>query len=105
VESIGVQSIDELNILQATLLGMRLAVERLDPVPDLALIDGNQSPEHRDRLMCEIHEEFPAYGFNTHKGYPTPRHLEILQRIGPCPHHRRSYAPVRAALSGHPGPG
>ena len=117
--------IDRLNILQATLLGMRRAVESLAPAPHLALIDGNRAPTlpcpsrtviggdalepaisaasilakvTRDRHMRALHERFPAYGFDQHKGYPTAGHLEALARLGPCAHHRRSFAPVRTAL-------
>ena len=117
--------IDELNILQATLLGMRRAVEALIPAPQLALIDGNRAPPlscavrtviggdalepaisaasilakvTRDRHMVALHERFPEYGFERHKGYPTTEHLEALTRFGPCEHHRRSFAPVRNAL-------
>ena len=117
--------IDELNILQATLLGMRRAVEALTPAPQLALIDGNRAPPlscavrtviggdalepaisaasilakvTRDRHMVALHERFPEYGFERHKGYPTTGHLEALTRFGPCEHHRRSFAPVRNAL-------
>ena len=117
--------IDELNILQATLLGMRRAVEALTPAPQLALIDGNRAPPlscavrtviggdalepaisaasilakvTRDRHMVALHERFPEYGFERHKGYPTTEHLEALTRFGPCEHHRRSFAPVRNAL-------
>ena len=125
IEVISVDQIDTLNILQATLLGMKQAVEGLQPAPDLALIDGNQAPTMscqsktivkgdqlepaisaasilakvcRDDIMRKLHQEFPDYGFDAHKGYPTPRHLEVLKKIGPCPHHRKSYAPVQASL-------
>ncbi|MDX1555013.1 MAG: ribonuclease HII, partial [Xanthomonadales bacterium] len=50
---------------------------------------------HRDRLMQSLHEAYPGYGFDRHKGYPTPQHLERLRQLGPCRHHRRSFAPVR----------
>lgn len=117
--------IDLLNILQATLLGMKKAIETLDPAPSLALVDGNKSPDvacavrtivqgdrleaaisaasilakvTRDRLMLEFHEKFPEYGFNRHKGYPTALHRRVLEEIGPCEIHRRSFAPVRNAL-------
>jgi ribonuclease HII len=117
--------IDRLNILQATLLGMRRAVESLAPAPHLALIDGNRAPTlpcpsrtviggdalepaisaasilakvTRDRHMRALHQRFPEYGFDQHKGYPTAGHLEALARLGPCAHHRRSFAPVRTAL-------
>ncbi|HKJ16218.1 MAG TPA: ribonuclease HII [Xanthomonadales bacterium] len=126
VEAIEVATIDEINILQATMLGMRLVVEKLDPVPELALIDGNRAPDlscechtivrgdesepaisaasilakvHRDEIMKGLHQEFPHYGFDRHKGYPTRHHLQMLKEFGVCPHHRRSYAPVREALA------
>jgi ribonuclease HII len=117
--------IDRINILQATLLGMRRAVERLSVVPGLALVDGNRLPAlpcaaraivggdglapaisaasilakvTRDRLMCEWHGRYPLYGFDRHKGYGTPEHLRSLACYGPCEIHRRSFAPVREAL-------
>lgn len=117
--------IDHLNILQATLLGMKNAIEALDPAPALALVDGNKSPDvacavrtivqgdrlepaisaasilakvTRDHRMLEFHEEFPEYGFDRHKGYPTAEHRRLLQEMGPCEIHRRSFAPVRNAL-------
>ena len=125
IVSVGVDEIDELNILQATLLGMRRAVEALQPSPGLALVDGNRAPElpcavrtiiqgdslepaisaasilakvSRDHTMLELHEQFPDYGFDRHKGYPTASHLEQLAALGPCPFHRKSFAPVRNAL-------
>ena len=125
VETIDVALIDELNILQATLLGMQRAVDALQPAPGLALVDGNRAPRlacacrtivkgdslepaisaasilakvHRDALMERLHRSFPVYGFDRHKGYPTPRHLAALRRHGPCPHHRRSFTPVREQL-------
>jgi len=57
------------------------------------------TPVRRDRLCLDLHERFPGYGFDVHKGYPTPDHLEALQRLGPCVAHRRSFAPVRRALA------
>ena len=117
--------IDRLNILQATLLGMKRAVESLDPYPSLALVDGNRPPElscrvetivqgdalepaisaasilakvSRDRLMVIMHEQYPDYGFDRHKGYPTAAHMKVLEEIGPCEIHRRSFAPVRNAM-------
>jgi ribonuclease HII len=117
--------IDRINILQATLLGMKQAVEQLFPPPSLALIDGNQAPKldcavrtivhgdslepaisaasilakvTRDRLMKKLHIDYPDYGFDRHKGYPTADHLARLARYGPCPIHRRSFAPVRKVL-------
>ena len=117
--------IDRLNIYQATMLGMRLAVEGVAHVAGLARIDGNALPKGlpcraealvggdgldrsimaasilakvtRDRLMVSMHDEFPAYGFAIHKGYSTPSHLAALAKHGPCPQHRRSFAPVREA--------
>lgn len=117
--------IDELNILRATLLGMQQAVEGLSPAPGLALVDGNRAPElacetrtivggdalepaisaasilakvERDRIMIEWHRHHPRYGFDCHKGYPTPDHLRRLAEFGPCEIHRKSFAPVREAM-------
>jgi ribonuclease HII len=120
-------TIDRINILQATLAGMREALAVLAPTPARALIDGNRLPldlpcpaeavidgdalepaisaasilakVHRDRLLDELDAQFPGYGFARHRGYPTPEHLEALKRLGPCPEHRRSFAPVRKQLS------
>lgn len=120
-----VEEIDELNILQATLLAMRRAVEGLRLLPARVLVDGNRLPVlrvpaeaviggdasvksisaasilakvHRDRLCQELHAAHPQYGFAGHKGYATPEHLEALRRHGACVHHRRSFAPVRECL-------
>ena len=120
-----VEEIDQLNILQATLLAMRRAVEGLRLVPQRVLVDGNRLPTlkvpaaaivkgdalvpaisaasilakvHRDRLCLALHDTWPAYGFAAHKGYPTADHLAALRQHGACPVHRRSYAPVRAVL-------
>jgi ribonuclease HII len=120
-----VEEIDALNILQATLLAMRRAVEGLRLLPRQVLVDGKQVPllkmpaqaivkgdskvpaisaasivakVHRDRLCADLHERWPDYGFGGHKGYPTAAHLEALRTHGACPAHRRSYAPVRAVL-------
>lgn len=117
--------IDALNILQATLLAMRRAVEGLRLKPAKVLVDGNRIPVLpvraeaivkgdakvpsisaasivakvvRDRLCAELHAAWPQYGFDLHKGYPTPEHLAALRAHGPCPEHRRSFAPVREAL-------
>lgn len=117
--------IDRLNILQATLLGMQRSVEQLSPAPLLALVDGNRTPRlpcaaqtivggdalepaisaasilakvTRDRIMLELHQQFPDYGFDRHKGYPTPEHLQKLSQFGPCEAHRKSFAPVREAM-------
>ena len=121
-----VEEIDTHNILQATMLAMRRAVEGLRLKPAKVLVDGNRLPTldvlaeaivkgdarvkaisaasilakvHRDRLCEELHLEFPHYGFAGHKGYGTPEHLEALKRHGACVHHRRSFSPVAAALA------
>jgi ribonuclease HII len=120
-----VEEIDAMNILQATLLAMRRAVEGLRLRPHKVLVDGNQLPRlqmmseaiiggdakvksisaasilakvHRDRLCLDLHAEHPEYGFDGHKGYCTPEHLAALQTHGVCRHHRRSFAPVRERL-------
>jgi ribonuclease HII len=125
IEVVGVGEIERENILQATLNGMRRSVLALDPEPELVMVDGNRAPElgrevitvvegdhwvpaisaasilakvHRDRLMREYHESWPDYGFDRHKGYPTQEHLQKLREKGPCPIHRRGFAPVRALL-------
>lgn len=124
VEFVEVDEIDRVNILQATLNGMQRAVENLRPAPHRALIDGNRAPllscevrtviggdaliasisaasvlakVYRDRLMKSMHSLYPDYGFDRHKGYPTAYHLERLKALGPCPIHRKSFAPVRNA--------
>ncbi|MFM2165707.1 MAG: hypothetical protein RIS79_78 [Verrucomicrobiota bacterium] len=113
--------IDRINILQATWEGMRRSALALDPRPDAVLIDGKpvkKYPLHqvalvkgdslsfsiaaasviakvtRDRIMLRLAEAFPQYGFEIHKGYPTPKHLAALKQHGPCPQHRRSFGPV-----------
>jgi ribonuclease HII len=118
--------IDELNILQATMLAMRRAVEGLSIVPRLALIDGNRCPvmairseaivkgddkvpaisaasilakTARDAVLMMLHAQYPNYAFDQHKGYPTALHLERLQLHGITPAHRQSYAPVKAILA------
>ena len=122
-----VAEIDELNILQATMLAMRRAVLRLSIAPGEAWIDGNRCPElgcsaraivkgdrdvpvisaasilaktARDALLIELHGDYPAYGFAQNKGYGTPEHLAALARCGPCPAHRRSFAPVAQSAFG-----
>lgn len=122
VQFVDADVIDRVNILQATLSGMQKAVEALDPEPGLVLVDGNCAPDlscrvetmiggdrlvpsisaasvlakvYRDRLMLSMHECYPDYGFDRHKGYPTALHLERLRLLGPCPIHRKSFAPVR----------
>jgi ribonuclease HII len=125
-----VAEIDELNILQATLLAMQRAVAGLRIKPALVLVDGNRLPKldirseaivkgdarvqsigaasiiakvTRDELMEEADTLHPGYGFAAHKGYGTAQHLEALQRLGPTPWHRRSFAPVTLALARHSG--
>ena len=120
-----VEEIDHINILQASLLAMRRAVLALDPAPEHALIDGNRCPElpcpaepviggdakiaaigaasilakvARDREMIELDARYPGYGLARHKGYPSKVHLQALERLGPTPIHRRSFAPVRRLL-------
>lgn len=118
--------IDSLNILQATMLAMRRAIEGLPIAPTLALIDGNRCPimsirseaiikgddkvpaisaasilakTARDAALVILHQQYPHYAFDQHKGYPTALHMERLQMHGVSPVHRRSYAPVRALLN------
>jgi ribonuclease HII len=120
-----VARIDSDNILNARLWAMARAVEALDLEPQLALVDGNRAPGTmcrvltviggdaislsiaaasiiakvtRDRLMCELDRECPGYGFARHKGYGTPAHHVALACLGPSPHHRRSFAPVRMLI-------
>jgi ribonuclease HII len=119
-----VEEIDRLNILHATMLAMKRAVEGLRLKPAQVLVDGNRVPVlripaeaivkgdakvpaisaasilakvHRDRLCLAMHELYPHYGFAVHKGYPTAAHLQALKVHGPCDIHRQSYAPVREA--------
>lgn len=117
--------IDELNIYHATHLAMRRAIDGLLIAAEYLLVDGNRLPGHhcpgqavvkgdarhpaigaasilakvaRDAQMVALHERFPEYGFARHKGYPTPEHLAALERLGPLPEHRRSFAPVKRQL-------
>ncbi|MET3107187.1 ribonuclease HII [Oxalobacteraceae bacterium GrIS 2.11] len=119
------QEIDQLNILQATMLAMQRAVQGLSVLPELALIDGNRCPAltmasqaivkgddkvaaisaasilaktARDAALMELHRQYPQYAFDQHKGYPTALHLERLRKHGVSPVHRLTYAPVRALL-------
>ncbi|MFD1556367.1 ribonuclease HII [Paraburkholderia silviterrae] len=128
VASASVEEIDSLNILHATMLAMRRAVEGLSVTPTLAKIDGNRCPVlpvrseaviggdalvpsisaasiiakvTRDRMLLELHAAFPVYGFDAHAGYGTAQHLAALRAHGPCEHHRRSFAPVREAYALH----
>lgn len=120
-----VKEIDSLNILQATMLAMHRAVAALKQKPEFVYVDGNRTPGwfykskaiikgdqriqsiaaasilakvHRDHCLLALHEQFPAYGFARHKGYPTPEHLDALRELGPCPEHRLSYGPVKAVI-------
>lgn len=114
------QEIDEINILQATIKAMQVALHGLDPAPDLTLVDGLSLTSHlpckkiiggdalsqsiaaasviaketRDRIMTKYHEEWPHYGFHQHKGYGTKQHLEALNKHGACPIHRKSFKPI-----------
>jgi ribonuclease HII len=126
VAEASVEEIDALNILQASLLAMRRAVDALPVVPEYALVDGNQMPRltvpgraivsgdalepaisaasilaktARDALMRSLDALHPGYGFAQHMGYGTPGHLDCLQRLGPCVLHRRSFAPVRSVTA------
>lgn len=119
-----VGEIDTLNILQATLLAMRRAIERLTTRPDVVWIDGLHCPPlecpargivdgdrliagiaaasilaktSRDAMLVELDRSYPEYGFARHKGYATPEHLVALRQHGPCPAHRRFFAPVAQA--------
>lgn len=125
IASASVEEIDELNILQATLLAMRRAVEGLGMAPSEVLVDGNRSPilsfpvraivrgdatvpaisaasilakTARDAEMLHLHERYPQYGLDRHKGYGTEVHLAALKAHGPAPFHRRTFAPVRDCL-------
>lgn len=120
-----VHEIDQINILQATLLAMKRAVEALRLPPKLVLVDGNRLPTlsiraeaivqgdalvpaisaasilakvHRDRLCVEMHERYPAYGFDQHKGYGTALHMAALQAHGPADCHRLTFAPVARSV-------
>ncbi len=121
-----VAEIDELNILWASMLAMKRAIEMLSIKPELALIDGNRCPRGlsvraeaivrgddripaisaasilaktaRDAAMMELHNQYPEYGFDRHKGYPTAFHLAQLEKYGVSPVHRKTYAPVRKIL-------
>ena len=121
-----VEEIDKLNILKASLLAMKRAIEGLSTRPDVALIDGIHCPQvtlatraivggddsepcisaasilaktARDAEMLRLHARYPCYGFDRHKGYPTALHLTALRQHGPSIIHRRSFAPVRALLN------
>lgn len=113
-----VDEIEEINILNASFLAMKRAIEKIAPLPDFALIDGNMvrnipiparsvvkgdslsasvaaasilAKVSRDRLLKEYDEKYPQYGFSKHKGYPTKAHYEAIEKFGPCPIHRLSF--------------
>lgn len=123
---IDVETIDQINILQATFLAMQRAVAHLKIQPDHLLIDGNQVPHFtiptvaliegdalsvsiaaasilakvtRDRLMIELDQKWPEYGFKQHKGYATDQHIAAIKKHGPCPIHRKSFDPVKSILN------
>ena len=127
VASASVDEIDDMNILQATMLAMQRAVGSLSVTAQHVWVDGNRAPEldvpvatfvkgdllhapisaasilaktARDAAMLDLHESWPYYRFDLHKGYGTALHLQLLREHGPCPAHRRSFAPVRACLEG-----
>ncbi len=125
VAEASVAEIDQLNILQATMLAMQRAVAGLGRAPDDVWVDGNRCPNWawrsqavvkgddkvaaiaaasilaktvRDQFMCHLHDEYPAYGFARHMGYGTAAHLDALKTHGACPQHRRSFGPVKLVL-------
>jgi len=121
-----VEEIDRINILQATFVAMRRALQAMEQLPDIVLIDGNQVPPDlscraetivggdarsysiaaasifakvtRDRYMCRLAESFPGYGWETNVGYKSPAHLAALKQLGPTPHHRMSFSPLKRLL-------
>ena len=126
ISSVGAEKIDEINILQASLLAMKLAVEGLPKMPDIALVDGNKKPDlncdveaivkgdskveaiaaasilakvERDEQMEKLHKEYPQYEFDRHKGYPTKVHMALLAEHGACPEHRKTFGPVTRTLA------
>jgi len=125
IASANVEEIDTINILHASMLAMKRAVESLNILPDYVMIDGNRCPDlncrmqavvkgdqrvaaisaasilakvSRDNDMLVLHQQYPEYGFDSHKGYPTKQHMQALSQYGVTPLHRRSYAPVRRVI-------
>ena len=125
IASASVEEIDTINILHASMLAMKRSIEGLDIQPTHVEVDGNRCPDistpceaivqgdgkiaeisaasilakvTRDRQMIAMDKEYPEYGFAKHKGYPTKLHREILEKLGPTPHHRRSFGPVQRSL-------
>lgn len=126
IGSVTSREIDLLNILKATKLAMKRALENLFTTPDFVLVDGRDSLNisiaqrtivggdglcaciaaasilakvARDELMCEMNEIYPEYGFDQHKGYGTRLHLEAIKRFGPCPIHRQTFSPIKEIIS------
>ncbi len=126
IATASVEEIDRINILHATMLAMKRAVEALQINPELVRVDGNRLPDirfpaeaviggdaiheeisaasilakqARDRDMTALSQEFPEYGFDRHKGYPTAFHINALDQYGVTPHHRKSFAPVRKLIA------
>ena len=126
IASVSAAEIDQINILQASLLAMKKAVESLPEFPDIALVDGNKEPDlccdveaivkgdakveaiaaasilakvERDQQMFELHKQYPKYDFDRHKGYPTKAHMALLVEHGPIDEHRKSFGPVKRLLS------
>jgi ribonuclease HII len=129
---VGPEVIDEINILRATHLAMRTALTDLGPVFDFILVDGLPVPDlpapslaivkgdsksvsimaasivakvTRDRIMLDLDRAYPDYGFGAHKGYASRAHLEAIDRLGPCPCHRRSFSPIAERIANCPLPG
>lgn len=127
IVGVAAAEIDRINIFQATLQAMKKAVTTLATQPDFVYVDGTHCPSWRyasaalvkgdsrldciaaasvlakvarDRVMTDLDRQYPGYGFARHKGYPTRAHMAALQQLGPCPEHRRSYAPVARCLAG-----
>jgi ribonuclease HII len=125
IAAVDAETIDRINIRQASLLAMRLAVQQLALTPDYLLIDGRDTIDwpcpqqavihgdalslsiaaasvlakvHRDRLLVELDLQFPGYGLASHKGYCSPQHIEALGRLGPTPLHRKSFHPVSQTI-------
>ncbi|SEA23743.1 RNase HII [Desulfuromusa kysingii] len=128
IATASLEEIVELNVLYATMLAMQRAVNGLPVKPDKTYIDGNRAPQlegevetvikgdlkiieigaasiiakvARDEKMIELHQSYPEYGFDQHKGYLTKQHLDALQKHGPCAIHRVTYAPIKRVLNNH----
>lgn len=126
IEIASLEEVEALNVLNATLLAMKRAVEGLSIRPNQVYVDGNQLPDFdisaeaivkgddlipaisaasilakvtRDQVMHKFHHHYPQYGFDKHKGYLTKNHIMALQEFGPCPIHRKTYAPIRKLLA------